>query len=191
MSYFRKYLITIRRFDNEGLFWNLQVVLFMLSVIGISFGFLLDLVFTPGFFMNMIKGIISILSGFTLFSALHLFTSKRTDVKMDNDVHYNPIRARLSYKQRLNFSIAVGTVGVLLVLLGNVSSPTYTLKSILLIALILSLVAFTRRRREEFIKDIHEIHDVRDLSSEARKLKIEKRAKEKEMEEKIKRVKRK
>ena len=191
MSYFRKYLITIRRFDNEGLFWNLQVVLLVASAIGIGLGLMFDLFFTSNYFLNMLKGVISILSGFLLFSGLHLILSKRTDRIMDNDNHYNPIRNRLSYKQRLNFSIAVGTIGVVLVLLGKVDSPTYTLKSILLITLLLSLLAFTRRTRVEFIKDIHEIHDIRDMSAESRRIKLEEKAKERKMEKKIEKIKRK
>lgn len=191
MSYFRKHLITIRRFDNEGLFWNLQVVLLIASAIGIGLGLMFDLFFTSNYFLNMLKGVISILSGFFLFSGLHLILSKRTDRIMDNDNHYNPIRNRLSYKQRLNFSIVVGAIGVVLVLLGKVDSPTYTLKSILLITLLLSLLAFTRRTRVEFIKDIHEIHDIRDMSAESRRMKLEEKAKEREMEKKIEKIKRK
>lgn len=187
MSYFRKYLISIRKFDNEGLFLNLQVLLFVLAIAGIGIGLLFDLVFSPNYFLNMLKGLVSIVSGLFLFSALHLYTSKRTDRIKDNDSHYNPIRARFSYKQRLNFSIAVATIGVVIVLLGSVDSPTYTLKSILLITLFLSLLAFTRRMRDEFIKDIHEIHDIRDLGSEADRLRKQKLKKEKEMEKKIKR----
>lgn len=172
MEYFRKYLISLRRAENDGLFWNLPIALLIASIIGMGMGLLLDLFLPNGFFTNMIRGVIAIITGVTLFSWGYLFTSKRTDKKRLADSYYQPVRERFSYRQRVNFSIAVMVILVMFVLLGNEDSLVFTLMAIILISTSLTLLAFTRRQRSEFIKDIYDLPDIKDLKSAARKRKL-------------------
>ena len=176
METLRKYLISLRKFDNEGLFGNMTIFLLIISIIGILLGFTFDILLPINFFLNMLRGVVAIISGIALFSFGYLYTSKRSVERRRHDRYYQTVRERFSYRQRVNFSIALGSIASLFVLLGKPSSPLFTFKAILLISIAFTLIAFSRRLREEFIKDIHEIPDLRDLEKAA-KLKRKKKEK--------------
>lgn len=178
MEYFRRYLIQIRRFQNEGLFWNLPLLFLIISIIGLTIGLIVDLFVPFNYVSNMFRGVIAIITGITMFSSSYLYTSNRRDKILIVDRYYKSVRERFSYKQRLNFSILVGTLSFLFVILGDKNSVIFTLKSSLFIFLILTLTAFTRRLRDEFIKDIFDIPDLRDLESKEKRKELTKKTKQ-------------
>lgn len=167
MEYFRKYLITLRKYENLNQF-SLKVSTMMLiaSLVGILLGFLMDLFLPHEYFTNMLRGVIAVATGFTLFSFSYLFSVKRTHKKMSMDRFYKTARERFSHRQRVNFSIAVGTLTLAFIMLSSNSGLVFTLKSILAVFVGFILVAFCRRNRSEFIKGVHEIPDIRDLEKQ-------------------------
>lgn len=164
MEYFRKYLIYLRREENLQLYkLNVSTMMLIASLVGISLGFILDLLLPHNFLVNMIRGIIALLTGISLFSFSYLFTVKRTDQKLLKDRFYQTMRQRFSFRQRVNFSIVVGVFIASFILLGKNESLIFTFKSSIAVFVSIVLIAFCRRRRSEFIKGIYEIPDIRDL----------------------------
>lgn len=177
MPYFRRYLIALRRANNDGLFWNLPMFLGGLSVLAILLSILIDFLLPFNYFTNALKGFVAVGLGIMLFSSLYLFSSMSTEAKIENDRYYNPIRDRFSNKQRVNISIVIITIGGFVLLVSDPKSPIFTLKSGLFITLTLVMIAFARKQREEFLKDIYEIPDYRDMKP---KKKIKKEEEEEE-----------
>ena len=184
MSHFRRYLIALKRAQNDGLFHDLKKMLAFLSLLSIGFSLFIDWLLPPSFLSNGLKGVISILGGASVFSSSFLFASLRTDRIMDSDRYYNPIRKRFSYRQRVNISIVSGVFALLVILLGSPDSPIYTLKSTLFVAFVLTLVAFSRKNRDEFIREIHEIPDVKDIETYKRARKMREAKEKRESKEK-------
>lgn len=164
MEYFRKYLIMIRREDNKvDLKPALSIRLLIVSMFGVVIGVLLDVLLPFNFFTNMIRGLIANIVGLSSASYLFLMATKIRKERIKKDQYYKPIRKRFSYRQRVNFSIMIGGITSLFVLLSGKPSAIYTLKAAISIQVVLTLIAFSRRDRSEFLKNIYEIPDIRDL----------------------------
>lgn len=164
MEYLRNYLIFLRKTENDNPYkMKISTMALIASLVGISLGFIMDLLFPHEYFTNMIRGAIAVASGFSMFSFGYLFSYKKSREKSLADSYYKSPRERFSYRQRVNFSIASGVLISSFVMLSSNEGLTFTLKSILAIFIIFSLITFSRRSRREFIKDIHEIPDIRDL----------------------------
>lgn len=163
MTYFRRYLIALRRMNNDGLFWNFQAFLGIVSFVLCFLSILVDYWLPFNYFTNTLKGFVALFLGFILFSFLYLVMSRITEKKIDSDKYYNPIRNRFSHKQRVNISTVLLTLGIFILLVSNPNSPIFTLKSGLFISTCLGLLAFSRKQRDEFIKEIYEIPDYRDI----------------------------
>lgn len=180
MEYFRRYLIFLRKHENlNELKFKVSTMTLIASIVGIILGFLMDLLLPHGYFTNMFRGVLAVATGLTLFSFSYLASVKRTDKKISSDRFYKTARARFSHRQRVNFSIAVGSIVLAFVLLSNSEGLSFTLKAILAVFITLVLIAFSRQNRSEFIKDIHEIPDVRDLEHKATMVKSAEKRKSK------------
>lgn len=179
MEYLRRYLIFLRRKENEdNLLMRISTVMLIASLVGILIGILMDWLIPHSYFPNMIRGVIAVVSGFTLFSYSYLAAVKFSSRRLDKDRYYKTMRERFSHRQRVNFSIAIGVLIVSFIMLSKGYGLTFTLKSIIAIYLTFVLVSFSRRNRNEFIKDIYEIPDIRDL--EAEKIRKEARSEKEE-----------
>lgn len=164
MEYLRKFLIFLRKQDNQD---NLKpafiVRLLIITVVGIIVGILIDTFLPFNFFLNMIRGVIANTVGFASSSYLYLISLRFKRNKLIEDKYYQSIRKRFSYRQRVNISIVIGTIVAIFTLLGTKHNPAYTFRASLTIMSAIVLLMFTRRGRNEFLKDIYEIPDTRDL----------------------------
>lgn len=164
MSYFRQYLIRIRRIENLGYMNPNLSVRFLIAVgTGVFLGILADLLIPYLFFTNMIRGIIANIVGVSAASLIYLKTVELEKANKLSNRYYNPIRKRFSFKQRFNLSLIVGSISTIIFIITNGPGFTYTLFSSIYITIILVLIGFSRRSRDEFIKDSYEIPDIRDL----------------------------
>lgn len=197
MEYFRRYLVFIRKQDNKT---NLRPAfagrLLIISIISIIIGVLLDIFMPFNFFLNMIRGIIANVAGWSVASYVYLMAVRVRRHKIKLDKYYQPLRKRFSYTQRINISIMMGVFISIFILLSGNPSPIYTLKAAIFILIIILLVIFSRRDRSEFLKNIYNIPDVRDLEfmSNKRLKKASKKNKDdlnksKKIENKFKRIK--
>jgi len=164
MEYLRMFLIFLRKQDNKS---DLKVpfiyTLMIICTVSIVAGVIFDLFIPFNFFTNMLRGSIAVIAGFSMASSVYLLWVKYKRRKTSEDRHYQPIRKRFSFRQRVNISIVLGTIIGLYVLLTSKPSPTYSLKASVLIMTIILLLCFSRRGRDEFLKDIYNIPDIRDL----------------------------
>lgn len=185
IEYLRKFLIFIRKQGNrEDLKPSFEYRLLLGAAIGFVLGVLLDTLLPFNFFFNMLRGVVANLVGFAIFSAIYIKISDMRRKKVNKDQYYKPIRNRLSYRQRVNFSIVIGAIVLVFIGLSTKQSPTYTFKASIAIIAIIGLLAFARPDRNEFIKDIYEIPDVRDLKFKSETEKKVERDLEKKEEEK-------
>lgn len=187
MEYFRRYLIFIRKHENiNDMKLKVSTMALIASLVGITLGFLMDWLLPHEYFSNMFRGIVSLITGFALFSFSYLISIKVSSKRLMEDRYYKTVRKRFSYRQRVNFSIAVGVLVASFILLSSSTGLSYTLKASLAIFIVFVLVAFSRRNRSEFIKQIHEIPDVRDLETNSKRKKAAQRRKEKDEKKKEK-----
>lgn len=172
MEYLRKFLIFLRKQDNQD---NLKpafiVRLLIITIIGVFVGVLIDTFAPFNFFLNMIRGIVANVVGFSSASYLYLMSLRFKRNKLIEDRYYQPIRKRFSYRQRVNISIVIGTVVAIFTLLGTKQNLAYTFRASLTVMFTIILLAFARRGRNEFLKDIYEIPDTRDLEFLSKKRK--------------------
>lgn len=164
MEYLRMFLIFLRKQDNKS---DLKIPFFYTLMIActasIIAGVILDLLIPFNFFTNMLRGSIAVIAGFSMASFVYLIWIKYKRRKISEDRHYQPIRKRFSFRQRVNISIVLGSIIGLYILLTSQPSPTYTLKASVLIMVVILLLTFSRRGRDEFLKDIYNMPDIRDL----------------------------
>ncbi|GEM_PF-5187994 len=180
MKYFRMFLIELRKRENEERKIPLSVILASSGVISLIIGFLLDKFIPFNFLTNIVRGIFANIAGATLFSFSYLMSIKFSRQRLLKDRYYKTFRKRLSHRQRTNLSIFLGILIAFFILLGGKYSLVFTFKSAFAIFAALVLIAFTRRNRDEFIKNVYNVPDLRDLETmQERHKKKEKKKKEK------------
>lgn len=164
IEYLRKFLIFIRKQSNRtDLNPVFEIRILIGIIIGVVGGIIIDVFLPYNFFLNMIRGVIANIVGFSIFSIAYVTNVKLRNKKIEKDNLYVSLRKRFSHQQRINLSILGGIILVLLILLTSKEGAAYTLKAGLAVTSILILLAFARSSRDEFIKNIFEIPDVRDL----------------------------
>lgn len=169
MEYFRKFLIFLRRKDNTEMTPAFIVRLGITGVLSIAIGVVMDSFLPFNFVLNGLRGFVANLTGFSLYSLAYLISIRYSKNKLKDDRYYLTVRKRFSYRQRMNISIVLGTISGLFVFLTTRENFAFTLTSSFLIFTALVLIAFSRRNRDEFLKDIYEIPDVRDLEFMSKK----------------------
>lgn len=169
MEYFRKYLILIRKYDNTEMKPLFIIRMLILTTLGITGGILMDKLFPFNFIFNMIRGIFAVMTGVSSASYALIISSRFRKNKYIQNRNYTPLRKKFSFRQRTNFSIIIGAFVFLFILLSNKSNLVFTLKTSISIFLMIILIAFARKDRNEFLKNIYEIPDIRDLEFSKRK----------------------
>ena len=163
MEYFRQFLVFLRKKDNEEMNPNFITRLAITACLSIGVGILIDVLLPFNFLLNGLRGFVANLTGFSTYSITYLISLRYKRKKKAEDRNYETVRKRFSYRQRLNISLIVGTISAWFVLMSNKENFSFTLTSALLIYILLIIIAFARRNRNEFIKGIYELPDTRDL----------------------------
>lgn len=179
MEYFRKFLIFLRQKDNSDMKPDFITRLALVSIASILLGFFVDFLFPFNFVLNGLRGFIVHLTGLSLFSFSYLASLRYSKYKLKNDRYYQKVRKRFSYRQRMNISVVLGSIAGLFVFLSTGENLAFTITSSLFVFMVLVLVAFSRRYRDEFLKDVYEIPDVRDLEFMTKKNSKNKKEEEK------------
>lgn len=180
MEYFRAFLIELRRRENEKKETQLlfSTKLLIIGIVGIIAGITLDLLLPFNFIFNMFRGVIANITGVATFSYSYILANKIGRDRLSKNQYYKTFRKRLSYRQRVNVSIFLGAITALFVLLSSQYAIVFTFKSSVAIFVALSLITFSRRDRNEFLKNIYDIPDLKDI--EFLKKKSDKREKKKD-----------
>lgn len=164
MEQIRKYILFLRKKDNQD---NLKpafaIRLLLVALASFLVSLLVDNFLPFNYWINMIRGVLACVLGLSFSSFVYIMSLRESDKRKSRDRYYLPVRRRFSYRQRVNLSIVLGIVLLILSFLGSKQDGIYTLKSSLIISSIFLLLTFVRRHRNEFIKDIYEIPDIRDL----------------------------
>ena len=169
MEYFRNYLIFIRKKENtDSSKIKFSNQLLIISIVGVLLGILVDILLGFSHIFNSFRGIIAIITGVSLFTYGYIKKNARDQKKVSEDRFYLRIRERFSHKQRVNISIVIAAISAGVILLSEFDL-FYTFKSALFVFSILTLVAFSRKRRSEFIKGINNLPDIRDLKNKKTK----------------------
>lgn len=169
MEYFRNYLIFIRKKENtysSKIKFSNQLLI--ISIVGVLLGIIIDISLGFSHIFNTFRGVIAIITGLSLFTFGYIKKNARDQKKMSEDRFYLRIRERFSHKQRVNISIAVGAIAAGVILLSEFDL-FYTFKSALFVFSIFTLIAFSRKRRSEFIKGINNLPDIRDIKKKKTK----------------------
>lgn len=172
MEYLRKYLIFIRKTENLNKHkMKLSVFSLLIGIIGLILGVAFDALLPFEYFSNMLRGAIALITGFAFFTFSYLKSIDYSKKKLLDDRYYQKVRERFSFRQRANLSIVLGMIVGIYVFVTAKEGLMFTFNSSLSIFFIFVLLAFSRRRRNEFIKDVFEIPDVRDLEKETKRKK--------------------
>lgn len=164
MEQIRKYILFLRKKDNQdNLKPTFAVRLLLVALASFLVSLLVDNFLPFNYWINMIRGVLACVLGLSLSSFVYIMSLRESDKRKSKDRYYLPVRMRFSYRQRVNLSIVLGVILLILSFLGSKQDGIYTLKSSLIISSIFLLLTFVRRHRNEFIKDIYEIPDIRDL----------------------------
>lgn len=164
MEQIRKYILFLRKKDNQdNLKPTFAIRLLLVALASFLVSLLIDNFLPFNYWINMIRGVLACVLGLTFSSFVYIMSLRESEKRKSRDRYYLPVRRRFSYRQRVNLSIVLGIVLLILSFLGSKQDGIYTLKSSLIISSIFLLLTFVRRNRNEFIKDIYEIPDIRDL----------------------------
>ena len=163
MEYFRRALIELKRQDNKDPESNkFRITLGVIAIISLAVGILMDTLLPFNFILNGIRGFFAISTALSSYALAYLISVDYSTKKRSEDRYYLMVRKRFSHRQRVNISIVTGAFVTLFVALATRENFTFTMLSSFLIFTAVTLIAFVRRNRSEFIKDIYEIPDVRD-----------------------------
>ena len=164
MEYFRRALIELKRRDNKDPESNkFRLILGASAIASLAIGILLDTLLPFNFILNGIRGFFAMSTALSSYALAYLISVDYSTKKRSEDRYYLMVRKRFSHKQRVNISIVTGAFVTLFVAFATRENFTFTMLSSFLIFTAVTLIAFVRRNRSEFIKDIYEIPDVRDV----------------------------
>ena len=164
MEYFRRALIELKRRDNKDPESNkFRITLGVIAIISLTIGILLDTLLPFNFILNGIRGFFAMSTALSSYALAYLISVDYSTKKRSEDRYYLMVRKRFSHRQRVNISIVTGAFVTVFVAFATRENFTFTMLSSFLIFTAVTLIAFVRRNRSEFIKDIYEIPDVRDV----------------------------
>lgn len=164
MEYFRRALIELKRRDNKDPESNkFRLILGISAVASFAIGILLDTLLPFNFILNGIRGFFAMSTALSSYALAYLISVDYSTKKRSEDRYYLMVRKRFSHRQRVNISIVAGVFVGVFVAFATRENFTFTMLSSFLIFTVVTLIAFSRRNRSEFIKDIYEIPDVRDV----------------------------
>lgn len=164
MEYFRRALIQLKRQDNKDPESNkFRITLGVSAIASLAIGILLDTLLPFNFILNGIRGFFAMSTALSSYALAYLISVDYSTKKRSEDRYYLMVRKRFSHRQRVNISIVTGAFVTVFVAFATRENFTFTMLSSFLIFTAVTLIAFVRRNRSEFIKDIYEIPDVRDV----------------------------
>lgn len=164
MEYFRRALIELKRQDNKDPESNkFRLILGVSAIASLAIGILLDTLLPFNFILNGIRGFFAMSTALSSYALAYLISVDYSTKKRSEDRYYLMVRKRFSHRQRVNISIVTGAFVTVFVAFATRENFTFTMLSSFLIFTAVTLIAFVRRNRSEFIKDIYEIPDVRDV----------------------------
>ena len=187
MIYIRKLLTEIRK-RNAHLTKRNRVLSVIAWVAVCICSVLVDLFLPFNYFTNILRAALALAIGFYLFAMVYLIIIRRNEKKRsesDELLDEESFRDRFSYSQRVNISVILWGVFILLALMGAKPNPTFTIFSGLLIFYSLGILSFVRSTRDETQNASIGFRDPRDVVFEEQ-VEAELRLR-KEMEEKQKR----
>lgn len=160
MNNFRKFLIFLRQQKNTNL------KMFTLATLGIltafiAIGVLTDIYLPWNYFINTVRCIFLLVIGLEMFSLIYVYVPENKDYKILN------LREALSFKQRLNLSLLIWFIVIILdLILVKSGSATYTISGSIVCAISVGLVTFIRPTYDETKKFENNVTDERDLIKE-------------------------
>lgn len=164
MEHFRRALIELKRRDNKDPESNkFRLILGVSAIASLAIGILLDTLLPFNFILNGIRGFFAMSTALSSYALAYLISVDYSTKKRSEDRYYLMVRKRFSHRQRVNISIVTGAFVTVFVAFATRENFTFTMLSSFLIFTAVTLIAFVRRNRSEFIKDIYEIPDVRDV----------------------------
>ena len=164
MEYFRRAKKKKKRRDNKDPESNkFRITLGVIAIISLAVGILMDTLLPFNFILNGIRGFFAMSTALSSYALAYLISVDYSTKKRSEDRYYLMVRKRFSHRQRVNISIVTGAFVTLFVAFATRENFTFTMLSSFLIFTAVTLIAFVRRNRSEFIKDIYEIPDVRDV----------------------------
>ena len=160
MNNFRKFLIFLRQQKNTNLkMFTLSIIGILIAFIGI--GILTDIYLPWNYFINTVRCIFLLVIGLAMFSIIYVYLPENKDYKILK------LREMLSFKQRLNLSLLIWFIVIVLDLIvvkpGNL---TYTMSGSIVCAISLGLITFIRPTYDETKKFENNLIDERDLIKE-------------------------
>lgn len=157
MNYFRKFLIFLRQQKNTNLkTFTLAIIGILISFIAI--GVLTDIYLPWNYFINTVRCIFLLVIGLAVFSLVYVYLPENKDYKI--------LKARetLSFKQRLNLSLLIWFVIIILdLILVKPGNLTYTISGSIVCAISLGLITFIRPTYDETKKFENNLTDERDV----------------------------
>lgn len=158
MNYFRKFLIYLRQQKNTN--FNKFVVITSLALaISIIIGVLADLYLPWNYFINTVRCIFLLVTGTTAFSLFYTFIPDN-----DTEIKFFRLRKILSFRQRLNLSLLIWFIVIILdLILVKPGTASYTISGSIICAISLGLFTFIRPTYEETKRFENNVIDERDF----------------------------
>lgn len=160
MNNFRKFLIFLRQQKNTNLKMFTLATLGVLTAF-IAIGVLTDIYLPWNYFINTVRCIFLLVIGLAMFSLIYVYMPENKDYKILK------LREALSFKQRLNLSLLIWFIVIVLdLVLVKSGSATYTISGSIVCAISLGLITFIRPTYDENKKFENNVTDERDLIKE-------------------------
>lgn len=160
MNNFRKFLIFLRQQKNTNLKMFTLAILGVLAAF-IAIGVLTDIYLPWNYFINTVRCIFLLVIGLAMFSLVYVYMPENKDYKILK------LREALSFKQRLNLSLLIWFIVIVLdLILVKSGSPTYTVSGSVVCAISLGLITFIRPTYDETQKFENNVTDERDIIKE-------------------------
>ena len=161
MQKFFKYLSFLKKklnTTNKVLFFMSFVTL---SLIGFFLGLIVDIYLPWNYFINTVRCIFLLVIGLAMFSIIYVYLPENKDYKILK------LREMLSFKQRLNLSLLIWFIVIVLdLILVKPGNLTYTMSGSIVCAISLGLITFIRPTYDETKKFENNLIDERDLIKE-------------------------
>lgn len=160
MNNFRKFLIFLRQQKNTNLkMFTLSIIGVLIAFIGI--GVLTDIYLPWNYSINTVRCIFLLVIGLAMFSIIYVYLPENKDYKILK------LREMLSFKQRLNLSLLIWFIVIVLdLILVKPGNLTYTMSGSIVCAISLGLITFIRPTYDETKKFENNLIDERDLIKE-------------------------
>ena len=157
MNYFRKFLIYLRQQRNTNLKMFTLVTLGIITAF-VAIGVLTDIYLPWNYFINTARCIFLLVIGLAIFSVIYVYMPENKDYKILK------LRELLSFKQRLNLSLLIWFIIIILdLILVKPGSASYTMSGSVVFSISLGLLTFIRPTYEETKRFENNLIDERDI----------------------------